>query len=88
MISLSVFFFSWKSCAVAVPHVDLVKHVMELPHILLSLGAHKAFLFHMTASALGGGVGAIPFQPSGISEVAPPEHHTIFNQAGPWPPLL
>ena len=65
------------------PYVDLVKHVTELPHILLSLCMHKALLFHMTEFALEGRVRAVPFQPSGISEVAPPEHHTIFNQSGP-----
>lgn len=70
------------------PHVDLVKHVMELPHILLSLCARKALVFHTTDSALEGGVGAVPFQPPGVSEVAPPEHHTIFNHSGPWPPRL
>lgn len=70
------------------PHVDLVNSVMELPLILLSLCTRKALLFHVTESALGGEVRAVPFQPFGISEVAPPEHHTIFNQSGPWPPQL
>lgn len=87
-LSFFLLFFSWKSCTVAMPHVDLVKHVMELPYILLSLCMHKASLFHMTESALEDGVKAVPSQPSGISEVTPPEHHTICNQSGPWPPHL
>lgn len=54
-------YFSWKSCTVAVPHVDLVKYVVELPHILLSLCTYKALLFPVPDPALDSRVGALPF---------------------------
>jgi len=65
------------------PRVEFVKCVTQLPHVLLSLYRHKALLFHVTESALEGGVRAVPSQPSGISELAPPEYRTNSNQ--PWP---
>lgn len=66
--------------------VDLVKCVVELPHTFLSLCKYKALLFAMPDSALDSMVGSVPFQPSVPSEVTAPEHHTVFNQSGPWPP--
>lgn len=70
------------------PHVDLVKHVMELPHGLLSLFMRKALSPHMAEPALEGRNRAVPLQSSGMSDLAPPEHHMEFNQSGPWPPQL
>lgn len=86
LFSLFPLFFSWKSCTV--PHVDLVKYVVELPHILLFLCMYKALLFPLPGPALDSRVGAVPFQPSVPSEVAPAEHHFVLNLPEPWPPAV